>query len=134
MESDLFCFLLLPEVRTIMESRNDSKQLVMSYINALHSQRYEEALRYLDDKVRIRGPAGESFGKPIDFIEMLRKYRGKYDVKRVFADGDEISVWYDLDTSVARVFMASWYQVKDGRIVSIQTLFDPRAFGPPPKT
>ncbi|HYY91502.1 MAG TPA: nuclear transport factor 2 family protein [Candidatus Dormibacteraeota bacterium] len=94
-------------------------------------KKYEDTLGCLDDKVRIRGPAGESFGKPTDFIEMLRNYHGKYDVKRVFADGNEISVWYDLDTSVARVFMASWYQVKDGRIISIQTLFDPRAFGPP---
>ena len=116
-----------------MENKNDkSKQVVMSYINALDSQKYEDALTCLDEQVRIRGPAGESFGKPTDFIEMLRKYHGKYDIKRVFTDGNEVSVWYDLNTSLAKVFMASWYQVKDGRIVSIQTLFDPRAFGQPP--
>ncbi len=116
-----------------MESKNYSKQVVISYIGALDGQKYEEALEFLDDEVRIRGPAGESFGKPMDFTEMLRKYHGKYDVKKVFTDENEVSVWYDLDTSVAKVFMASWYQVKDGRIVSIQTLFDPRAFGPPPQ-
>ena len=116
-----------------MENRNDTKQVVMAYISALHNHRYDEALRYLEDKVRIRGPAGETFGKPMDFVEMLKNYHGKYDVKKVFTDGNEVSLWYDLDTSLGRVSMASWYQVKDGRIASIQTLFDPRAFGPPPR-
>jgi hypothetical protein len=64
---------------------------------------------------------------------MLRKYHGKYDVKRVFTDGNEVSVWYDLDRTVAKVFMASCYHVKDRRILSIQTKFDPIAFGPPPQ-
>ncbi len=104
----------------------------MSYIGALDDQEYEKALEYLHEKVRIRGPAGETFGRPLDFIEMLRKYRGRYEIKKVFADGDDVSVFYDLATNGPRVSMASWYHVKEGRIVSIETIFDPRAFGPPP--
>jgi hypothetical protein len=64
---------------------------------------------------------------------MLRRYRGRYDIKKVFADGDDVCVLYDLIMPVATVFMSSWYIVKDGKIVSIQTVFDPRPFGPPPK-
>ncbi len=105
----------------------------MSYIESLDGQRYETALELLHDEVRIRGPAGETFGKPLDFIEMLRKYRGKYDVKKVFVDGDDVCVLYDLRTTGPTVFMSSWYQVKDGKIVSIHTVFDPRAFGPRPE-
>ncbi len=103
----------------------------MSYIEALDRQRYDGALKHLHDRVRIRGPAGEAFGKPLDFIEMLRKYKGKYDVKKVFADGDDVCVLYDLKTVGPTVFMSSWYQVKEGKIISIQTVFDPSAFGPP---
>ena len=114
-----------------MPERPAPRDVVMSYLRALDSQHYEEALEHLHDKVRIRGPAGETFGKPLDFIEMLRKYQGRYDVKRVFADGDDVCVLYDLKTSGPTVFMSSWYQVEDGRIVSIHTVFDPRAFGPP---
>lgn len=106
--------------------------MVMSYIEALDGGHYDEALARLHDEVRIRGPAGETFGKPLDFIEMLRKYRGRYDVKRVFADGDDVCVLYDLKTAGPTVFMSSWYRVRDGKIVSIQTVFDPGAFGPPP--
>jgi SnoaL-like protein len=115
-----------------MGIESDSKETVMSYIRALDGQDYDGALKYLHDRVRIRGPAGETFGKPLDFIEMLRKYHGRYDVKKVFSDEDDVCVLYDLKTTGPTVFMSSWYQVSDGKIVSIQTVFDPRAFGPPP--
>jgi hypothetical protein len=104
----------------------------MSYIEALHDQRYEEAMGFLHDNVKIEGPGGESFGKPLDFIEMLRKYSGRYDIKKVFADQEDVCVLYDLSTTGATVYMSSWYQVKGGKIASIVTVFDPRAFGPLP--
>jgi ketosteroid isomerase-like protein len=109
------------------------KDVVLAYIRALDSQKYEDALALLRDDVRIRGPAGETFGRPLDFIGMLRKYRGRYDVKKVFVDGDDVCVFYDLATTGPAVFMSSWYQVRDGRIASINSVFDPRGFGPPAK-
>ncbi len=115
-----------------MPAKDSPRDVVASYIKALDSQQYDAALEHLHDRVKIRGPAGETFGRPLDFIEMLRKYRGKYDVKKVFADGDDVCVFYDLKTTGPTVFMSSWYQVKDGKIVLIQTVFDSRAFGPPP--
>jgi predicted ester cyclase len=114
-----------------MATENDSLEVVMSYINALDTQNYERAMRQLHEEVRIRGPSGETYGKPYDFIEMLRKYRGKYDIKKAFADGDDVCLLYDLKTNGPTIFMSSWYQVKQGKIVSIHTVFDPRAFGPP---
>jgi limonene-1,2-epoxide hydrolase len=115
-----------------MPARKSSLEVVMAYINALDGQDYDAAMNHLHDGVRIRGPAGETFGKPYDFIEMLREYRGKYDIKKALADGDDVCLLYDLKTNGPTVFMCSWYQVKQGKIVSIQTVFDPRAFGPPP--
>ena len=109
-----------------------ARDIVMAYIGDLDDQEYEKALEHLHEKVRIRGPGGETFGRPLDFIEMLRKYRGRYDVKKAFVDGDDVCVLYDLVTAGATVFMSSWYQVKEGKIVSVHSVFDPRAFGPPP--
>ena len=114
-----------------MEPKNRPKDVVLSYIRALDNQEYNRALGCLHENVRITGPAGESFGKPLDFIEMLRKYRGRYDVKKLFVDGEDVCVLYDLATTRATVYMSSWYQVKDKRIASIRSVFDPRAFGPP---
>ena len=115
-----------------MPGNDTPREVVLSYIAALDKQDYETALRLLHEKVRIRGPAGETFGKPLDFIEMLRKYRGRYDVKKVFSDGSDVCVLYDLKTTGPTVFMSSWYQVREGKISSIHSVFDPRAFGPPP--
>jgi hypothetical protein len=116
-----------------MASKGQPRAVVLSYIRALDNHEYEKALGYLHERVRVRGPAGESFGKPLDFIEMLRTYKGRYDVKKVFVDEDDVCVLYDLSTKGPTVYMSSWYQVKDGKIVSIHTVFDPRAFGPPAK-
>ena len=110
------------------------KDTVMAYITALDQRDYDSALMLLHDDVKIRGPGGETFGKPLDFIKMLREYKGRYDVKRVFVDGDDVCLWYDLKTTGPIVFMSSWYQVRDRKIASIQTIFDPRAFGPPQPT
>jgi limonene-1,2-epoxide hydrolase len=110
---------------------NDSFEVVMAYVRALDSRDYEAAMNHLHDEVRIRGPAGETFGKPHDLIEMLRKYQGRYDIKKAFADGDDVCLLYDLKTNGPTVFMSSWYQVKEGKIASVHTVFDPRAFGPP---
>jgi SnoaL-like domain len=101
----------------------------MSYIDALDRQRYKEAMDFPQEGVRIRAPAGEAFGKPLDFIEMLRKYKGRYDIKKVFVDGNDVCVLYDLATTGPAVYMSSWYEVENGKIVSINTVFDPRAFG-----
>ncbi len=113
-----------------MQAQSDSmeKGIVLSYIKALDSQDYNSAICYLNDNIRIRGNSTESFNKPREFIEMLRRFRGKYEIKKVFADGEDVCLLYDLATPVATVFMCSWYQVKDGRISSIQTIFDPHLF------
>ncbi|HYC11992.1 MAG TPA: nuclear transport factor 2 family protein [Nitrososphaerales archaeon] len=115
-----------------MGAKDQQKEVVMSYIRALDSWEYDEALDSLHERVRIKGPAGETFGKPKDFIGMLRKYKGKYEIKKVFADGNDVCVLYDLATKGSRVYMSSWYRVEDGKIVSIETIFDSKAMGPPP--
>ena len=115
-----------------LNTKGEPKEVVLSYIRALDGGKYDEALAHLHERVRIRGPAGEAYGKPTDFIEMLRKYKGRYDIKKVFADGNDVCVLYDLATTGPTVYMSSWYQVEDGVIVSINTIFDPRAFAPPP--
>lgn len=104
----------------------------MSYIEALDSKEYDVAKNLLADSVRIRGPAGESFRAPDEFIGMLRSYSGKYDVKKVFSDGEDVCLIYDLATPAGTASMCSWYEVRQGKIASIQSIFDPRSFGPPP--
>jgi SnoaL-like domain len=107
-----------------------AKETVMSYIKALSDKDYAMARNCLADNVRVKGPAGEAFRSPDEFLKMMEQYRGKYDIKKVFVDGGDVCLLYDFITPKVTTFFCSWYQVKGGRIDSIQTVFDPRAFAP----
>lgn len=120
------------EFRKIREaltpSNQDAKEIVLSYIKALDGRDYASARKCLGDNVRIKGPAGEAFRTPDEFLGMMKQQQGRYDIKKVFADGNDVCLLYDFITKAATVFFCSWYQVKDGKINSIQTVFDPRPF------
>jgi hypothetical protein len=105
-----------------------AKEAVMSYIKAMGDRDYASARNYLGDNVRVKGPAGEIFRSPDEFLKMMELQHGKYDIKKVFADGSDVCLLYDFITPKVTTFFCSWYQVKDGKIGSIQTVFDPGAF------
>ena len=105
-----------------------AKEAVMSYIKAMGDRDYAAARNYLSDNVRVKGPAGETFRSPDEFLKMMEQQRGKYDIKKVFVDGCDVCLLYDFVTPNVTTFFCSWYQLKDGKISSIQTVFDPRAF------
>lgn len=105
-----------------------AKETVMAYITAMAGKDYVVAREYLADNVRVKGPAGEAFRSPDEFLKMMQQQRGKYDIKKVFVDGSDVCLLYDFITPKVTTFFCSWYQVTDGKICSIQTVFDPRAF------
>jgi hypothetical protein len=113
--------------RTIMQEHNP-KEVLMSYIKAMDSRDYDAAGWCLADNIRVKGPAGEAFRSPGEFLGMMRAQQGTYDIKKVFVDGNDVCLLYDFATKAVTTFFCSWYQVKDGKIVSIQTVFDPRPF------
>jgi hypothetical protein len=43
-------------------------------------------------------------------------------------DGGDVCLLYDFIAPRVKAFFCFWYQVKGGKIHSIQTVFDPRAF------
>jgi hypothetical protein len=106
----------------------DAREAVMSYIKAMDGRDYAGARKYLGDNVRVKGPGGEAFRSPDDFLKMMQQQRGNYDIKKVFVDGHDVCLLYDFVAPKVTTFFCSWYQVKDGKICSIQTVFDPRAF------
>jgi hypothetical protein len=50
------------------------------------------------------------------------------------AEGDNVAVFYVLDTPVAKAPVAEWYTVAGGKIVRIRTCFDARLFARPSPT
>jgi ketosteroid isomerase-like protein len=109
----------------------DAREVVMSYIQAMDRRDYAAVRQYLRESVFIKGPGGEAFRSPDEFLKMMELQRGRYDVRKVFVDGDDVCLLYNFVTDRATVFFCSWYQVKGGKIASIETIFDPRAFAAP---
>jgi len=106
----------------------NAREVVTSYLQAMDKRDYAAVRQYLQDSVFIKGPGGEAFRSPDDFLKMMEQQRGRYDVRKVFVDGDDVCVLYNFVTGKATVFFCSWYQLKGGKIASIETIFDPRAF------
>lgn len=106
----------------------EAKETVMSYIKAMDNRDYAAARNYLGGNVRVKGPAREFFASPEEFLKMMEQQHGKYDIKKVFVDGCDVCLLYDFITPKVTTFFCSWYEVEDGMICSIQTIFDPRAF------
>lgn len=100
----------------------------MSYIKAMDRRDYDSAGRYLADNILVKGPAGEAFRSPSEFLSMMQKQQGTYTIQKIFVDGNDVCLLYDFVTKAVTAFFCSWYQVKDGKIVTIQTVFDPRPF------
>lgn len=111
-----------------MVEKHDPKELVMSYIKAMDRRDYDSAGRYLADNILVKGPAGEAFRSPSEFLSMMQKQQGTYTIQKIFVDGNDVCLLYDFVTKAVTAFFCSWYQVKDGKIVTIQTVFDPRPF------
>lgn len=108
----------------------NAREVVTPYIQALDTRDYATARKYLQDSVFIKGPGGEAFRSPDEFLRMMEQQRGRYEIRKVFVDGDDVCLIYNFVTDKVTVLFCSWYQVKAGKIVSIETIFDPRAFAP----
>lgn len=111
-----------------MNSETSAKDVVMSYIKNLDEYKYDDVENLLSEKVQVIGPAGESFKNPKEFLNMLRIYKAKYDIKKVFVDGNEVCLLYDMKTPKVTAYTASWYRVKNNKIEYIRSIFDSKLF------
>jgi hypothetical protein len=110
------------------ETKGKAGNIVLEYIAALDTGQYDQASNLIDDNVKIIGPAGENFGKPKDFTNMLKRYSGRYSILKMFVDDEDVCLLYDYKMPNKTVYMSSWYMVKGGKIVFIRTIFDPSSF------
>ncbi len=109
-----------------------AKDIVLAYQRALGNQDYTTARTYLRDDLSFRGPLA-SHDKPeglLKDLEQLHHIVKGVDMKKVFVDGDDVCLLYDLITTNPPVtsFTCEWYHVNDGKIASIRVTFDARPY------
>lgn len=103
----------------------ESKEVVLSLIEALNKEDFDTARTYVNDDMKFVGVLGSRNGAEAYFKDM-KLMKLKYDVKKVFAEDDDVCLFYDLKMSGATIFGCAWYGLKDGKVSSLKVVFDPR--------
>jgi len=107
-------------------------EIVQSFKQALAKGDVAAARKLLHDDLSFRGPI-DAFDKPEPYLAALAKLHPivqRVDVKKLFADGNDVCMLYDMvtNTPAGTAFIAEWMQVRGDKIASIRTVFDARPF------
>jgi ketosteroid isomerase-like protein len=108
-----------------------ARSVVERYHEAWRNHDYEAARALLQDDLSFSGPF-DTFDRADDFIEAIKALAPIVEdvhVRRLFADGDDVCLIFDMVTAGAGTQpIAEWYSVRDGRIASLRVIFDARPF------
>lgn len=114
-----------------MASDSDPKTIVTSYITALSEEDFKTARSYLDDNLSFQAPIAAYDNADAYFAgnEQLREkfgVRPTYEIKKVFVDGNDACVFYELHPGSLTLSVCAWFKINNGKITSIKVVFDPR--------
>ena len=109
-----------------------AKEIVGKFLAALGGEDWKGARKCLHENVSFRGPL-DTFEKADSYIDALKKLHPivkKVDMKKMFVDGSDVCILYDLvtNTPAGVSFVAEWFQIRDDKIASIRAVFDARPF------
>jgi len=103
----------------------DAKQVAEGFFDAWTGGDFERARGLLHDDVSFEGPI-DSFSDAVSYLASLRQLSGIVtgaEKRKVFVDGDDVCVIYDLKTTpVPSSRTCEWYRVRDGRIASVSVI------------
>jgi ketosteroid isomerase-like protein len=108
--------------------------IALAYIDACGRRDLDAVEPLLAPDLTFAGPGNALTGAG-PYLAVLRRLGAiwtRSDVKKVFTDGPEVCVIYDLvtDTAAGAVPIVEWLRVEGGRIASVRLFFDRVAFGP----
>ncbi|SPE30211.1 conserved hypothetical protein [Candidatus Sulfotelmatomonas gaucii] len=108
-----------------MAATENPRETVLAFVKALNEEDFDRARTYVNDDLSFEGVLGSRQGAEAYFQDMTRM-RLKYDVKKVFSDSTDVCIFNDVTMSGAKILVASWYHVDQGKIRSLRVVFDPR--------
>lgn len=109
----------------ITQQESVAREIVLAFIDALNEENFNEARSYVNDDFSFVGVMGSRNGADAYFKDM-EKMKLKYDIKKVFIDGEDVCMFYDIDMGAATIFACGWYHLTNGRINTFRVVFDPR--------
>jgi len=111
-----------------------TRNAVNHFLDALHLRDFVAARRLLADDFTFEGPF-DTFRAPELYLRTLERLYSivrKVTVKRLFVDGDDACLLYDMETNtpVGTALICEWFTVRNQKIVSMRAVFDARPFAP----
>ena len=112
---------------------SDAAQIAEGFFGAWTSKDFDRARELVHDDLSFEGPI-DSFSDADSYLASLKQLSGivtGVDKQKVFVDGDDVCVIYDLKTApVPSSRTCEWYRVRDGKVASVSVVFDARPFAP----
>jgi limonene-1,2-epoxide hydrolase len=108
-----------------MESSKNAKEVVMSYVKALNNQDFKSARTYVSDGLSFSAPLA-TYNNAEPYFKDMERLRIKFNVKKIFVDGNDVCLLYDFGAGPINLFGCGWYHVENGKISSLRVLYDPR--------
>jgi SnoaL-like domain len=109
----------------------DAAQVGEQFFDAWTSKDFDRARTLVHDEVSFDGPI-DSFTDADSYLASLRNLSQIVtgaEKRRVFVDGDDVCVIYDLKTApVPSSRTCEWYRVRDGKVAAVSVVFDARPF------
>jgi hypothetical protein len=119
------------------ESEKSAKEIVMEFIQAGERQDFKAARGYVTDDMSYISPLN-SFDRAEPYFKYYEHLDlPKLDIKKVFADGNDVCLLHELNfgTPPVTCFVCAWFHVNDdGKISAVRVVFDPRPFVQPKKS
>jgi ketosteroid isomerase-like protein len=112
----------------------DAKSVADKFFKAWTSGDFETARGLLHDDLSFKGPI-DTFDNADAYIGALRglsQIVKAAEEQKVFVDGDDVCVIYDLVTATpaGTAPTAEWYHLRNGKISAVRVFFDARPFAP----
>lgn len=101
------------------------KNVVLDFLKTLNDEDFNTARQHVNDDLKFEGVLGSRDGAE-DYFADMRRMKFKYEIKKSFADGNDVCIFYDITMSGITLFSCGWYGIKNTRISSIRVIFDPR--------
>lgn len=106
-------------------AQTNAKETVLSFIEALNKEDFNAARQYVDEDLVFTGVLGSRNGAAAYFSDMERM-KLKYEIRKSFADGEDVCLLYDINMGNVTIFSCGWYKLVNGKISTFQVVFDPR--------
>jgi hypothetical protein len=110
------------------ELTKNAKEIVASFIESLNNGDLKSARNYVTDDYSVTVPGGSYSGAEVYFKSAEKAQQtygtGRYDIKKVFSDGNDVCVLNDVVWGNTAFLACGWYHLENQKIRSLRLIYD----------